>query len=128
LNHFIEHQPQFNQGPVHRVSVKTRLAVIWILSLLISAGAHAASLEMSIEINLPRIDDNPYHRPFVAVWLEDEQRQGIETIAIWYNDPEWLKTCANGGENWGELGTILMRSLAQQKNRGDTRFIGRRMT
>ena len=56
---------------------------------------------IDIELMLPKIDAHPYHKPFVAVWLETADRQPIETIAIWYDDAEWLKDLRQW---WRKLG------------------------
>jgi len=56
---------------------------------------------IDIELTLPKIDGHPYHKPFVAVWLETEDREPIETIAIWYDDAEWLKDLRQW---WRKLG------------------------
>jgi hypothetical protein len=44
-----------------------------------------------IEITIPDLDVNPYHKPYVAVWLETPQRQYVTTITLWADDMEWYK-------------------------------------
>ncbi|MEW4486521.1 DUF2271 domain-containing protein [Thalassoglobus sp. JC818] len=39
---------------------------------------------MLISVELPRIRVREYHRPYVAVWIEDESRTLVEHIAVWY--------------------------------------------
>ncbi len=46
---------------------------------------------ISIELVIPKLSISPYHRPYLAVWLETEQRQGVHTIALWFEGREWLK-------------------------------------
>jgi hypothetical protein len=30
------------------------------------------------------------HRPFVAIWIEDENKVPVRSITLWYNKPKWL--------------------------------------
>jgi len=72
----------------------TRNAFLLAASLL-SLTANAAELELQIEI--PRLNVAEYHKPYVAVWLESDERR-ITHLALWYDfkmkDDEgskWLK-------------------------------------
>ncbi len=49
---------------------------------LIPGAVFAANLNVSVE--LPRIDVAEYHRPYVAVWLEREDRSVAANLAVWY--------------------------------------------
>jgi hypothetical protein len=64
--------------------------ILTTLILLACVSAHAGP-RMRIELTVPAIDAEPYHRPFVAVWLETPERRAVTTLAIWYNDETWLK-------------------------------------
>jgi thiamine biosynthesis lipoprotein ApbE len=33
----------------------------------------------------------PYRRPYVAVWIEDPSGRPVRTVAVWGNDPKYLK-------------------------------------
>lgn len=57
---------------------------------LFSSNAYASSV-MTIELNLPKLDVNPYHRPYVAVWLETSERKPLATLALWVAEDDWLK-------------------------------------
>lgn len=59
------------------------------IPILVSSFAHSQQLNLTITI--PALDVSPYHRPYVAVWLETPKRQSIKTIAIWYEQDDWLK-------------------------------------
>ncbi len=61
----------------------------------------ATQPKITVELTLPQLDAHPYHKPFVAVWLETTERQPVETIAIWYDDAEWLKDLRQW---WRKLG------------------------
>lgn len=47
--------------------------------------------EVKIDIEIPDLKVSPYHRPYVAIWLETESREGVTTIAVWHEKDEWLK-------------------------------------
>ncbi|SMF39846.1 Hypothetical protein SAMN02745866_02575 [Alteromonadaceae bacterium Bs31] len=82
------------------------LLFLLCLLLMVSVKALAQKTDggqtkIDIKLNLPKLDAHPYHKPFVAVWLETKERSAIETIAIWYDDAEWLKDLRQW---WRKLG------------------------
>lgn len=55
------------------------------------AGAWNQSYELLINVDLARISNPRYRRPYVAVWIEDKDHFPIRTIALWYdNKQRWL--------------------------------------
>lgn len=56
------------------------------LCSLLPGTALAANLDLSIE--LPRLDVAEYHRPYVAVWLEREDKSVAANLAVWYQQPK----------------------------------------
>lgn len=69
-----------------------RLALTLVISSpIFFAGYSMAKDAMQINVSLPTLNVNPYHKPFVAVWLESKDRKYITTIALWANDKEWYK-------------------------------------
>lgn len=74
-----------------------------LLSVLLSLSFSAlADNEVRVSVEIPAIEADPYFRPYVAVWLEDEQRLPIETIALWYQvDPSDLTSKkSRKGKKW----------------------------
>lgn len=64
-------------------------------ALLGASLAQAASLDVTVEI--PRLKVAEYHRPYVAIWLEDSAGKATQ-LAVWYDvgmrenkGQEWLK-------------------------------------
>ena len=55
-----------------------------------TAGLWNPAFELSIDINLPRIEDARYRRPFVAVWVEDADHYPVRTLALWFDKSRWL--------------------------------------
>jgi hypothetical protein len=50
-----------------------------------------AQQELEIQVELPKIDTGTYHRPYVAVWIENEQQQPVRLIEAWLEKPDWIK-------------------------------------
>jgi thiamine biosynthesis lipoprotein len=46
--------------------------------------------ELDIHLELPRIDDFRYRRPYVAVWVEGQDHLPVRTIAVWSGKPRYL--------------------------------------
>lgn len=63
------------------------------LSSLLSTTTLAADLSISIEI--PRLNVAEYHRPYVAVWLEPASGKPVN-LAVWYD----LKMRNGEGTKW----------------------------
>jgi thiamine biosynthesis lipoprotein len=54
------------------------------------SGVWDPAFELSLEINLPRIDDARYRRPYVAVWIEDADHFPVRTLTLWTQNARWL--------------------------------------
>lgn len=50
--------------------------------LVASAPAVAATLEVNVEI--PRLNVAEYHRPYVALWVEDASGKHMTNLSVWY--------------------------------------------
>lgn len=72
-----------------------RLTVTVILGTLLVAPAAAAELSLSIEI--PRINAAEYHRPYVATWVESADGKAAANLAVWYQDKD---TKEGHGTKW----------------------------
>ena len=68
-----------------------RLFLVLLLTTINQAQAAQAPASIKIEVTVPKLNVNPYHRPYVAVWLETEKRGYVTTIALWGDDMEWYK-------------------------------------
>ena len=81
-----------------------------------SAQAWDQSFELTVNLELARIDDQRYRRPYVAVWVEDKDKFPVRTIALWYQKPRWLPDLKawSRGDRMRSLaeGTDLTRSVS----------------
>ena len=71
-----------------------RKSLLYGLGSLFAAPALAA--EMSLSVEIPRLDVAEYHRPYVAIWLEGSGQQHVADLAVWYD----LKLADAEGEKW----------------------------
>jgi hypothetical protein len=46
--------------------------------------------ELTISVEVNHIEGNRIMRPFVVVWIEDEQKNPVRTIALWYGKFKYL--------------------------------------
>jgi hypothetical protein len=73
-----------------------KLLVTAFLAGTITRVAHGADLNVSVEI--PRLDVAEYHRPYVAIWIENADQSAAADLAVWYDvakrnheGEQWLK-------------------------------------
>lgn len=66
----------------------------------------AAAAELAVTLTLPRIDTSEYHRPYVAVWIEDSDRDVAASLAVWYEaeNKEGTKWLADLRQWWRRAG------------------------
>jgi hypothetical protein len=61
------------------------------------AAVPAHSAELTLKLQLPRMDIAEYHRPYVAAWIEKTSDQSwAGNVALWYD----LKKRDNGSAKW----------------------------
>mgnify|MGYP003131196639 CR=1 FL=1 len=72
--------------------MKTNLAVLTLG--LATGSAQAAGLSVSVEI--PRLSVAEYHRPYVAMWIEDSGRRAASNLNVWYD----VEMRNDEGEKW----------------------------
>jgi hypothetical protein len=73
-----------------------RKAVTLLVPVLTAGAAHAGGIELTVEI--PKLNVAEYHRPYVAIWIEDASGAVAANLSVWYavhlKDEEgekWLK-------------------------------------
>lgn len=81
--------------------------VVSVLMLFFLCAVVWAEEFITIVVEVPDLEAEPYHRPYVAIWLETEEREPIETIALWVEQEDWLKDLRQwwrklGRRTWGK--------------------------
>jgi len=49
-----------------------------------------ASFELVVSLELAHIEGQRAKRPYVAVWIEDQDKFPVRTLALWFAKPKWL--------------------------------------
>jgi len=49
----------------------------------------ALAVDVIVHFEIPRIDAAEYHRPYVAVWVEDARRRQVIHLAHWLEQEKW---------------------------------------
>jgi len=89
-----------------------------LLCSLFTTTSYAANVDVTIEI--PRLDVAEYHRPYVAVWLEREDKSVAANLSVWYQQKRAAAAGAppaapagGGMQGGGEGGTKWLPDLRQ---------------
>jgi len=86
------------------------------------AGAASAASELTVTVDLPRLNVAEYHRPYVAVWLEGPDK-AHHNVSVWHlvrrNDDTWLKDLRQWWRKSGRSLEMPMDGLS-----GPTRPVG----
>ncbi|MFZ6843137.1 DUF2271 domain-containing protein [Undibacterium sp. RuTC16W] len=64
-----------------------------ITSLL---GTSSMAADLTVKIEVPRLNVAEYHRPYVAVWIESPDQTFAGNLSVWYD----LKKRDNEGAKW----------------------------
>lgn len=66
--------------------------LMFILQCSFNAWGQAElPINLTLSVEVPDIKATPYHRPYIAVWLESTDRKGIHTFAFWREQEDWFK-------------------------------------
>ena len=93
-----------------KVNKLTALLLAGVLASSLTAS-YVSAAEVSIEVNLPVSEGSMNYRPYVAVWIEDENDQTVKTVAVWRKEADWLKDMRRwwrkaGRYDQGELDSV----------------------
>ena len=69
-----------------------RKVVALAVPVAMAGAAHAGTLELTVEI--PKLNVSEYHRPYVAIWIEDASGKVAANLSVWYG----LNAKGEGGE------------------------------
>lgn len=63
-----------------------------------AVASPAAAADLTVTVEIPRIASASYHRPYVAMWIENGEAAHVRTLAVWYDTAlpnaegkDWLK-------------------------------------
>ncbi|MFZ6731081.1 DUF2271 domain-containing protein [Undibacterium sp. Ji42W] len=67
-----------------------------ITSLLGVPALNAVAADLTLKVEVPRLNVAEYHKPYVAIWLEKPDQTFAGNLAVWYD----LKKRDNEGTKW----------------------------
>jgi FAD:protein FMN transferase len=102
------------------------------MALLPAAAAPAAaaptgwdpSLELTVTVELAQFARN-VHRPYLAIWVEDEGMKPVRTVALWYDKDRYLvemKAWYRAAEAFGQAGNFAHSIAAATRPPGKYTF------
>ncbi len=71
-----------------------RLVISTALSGVLASSAFAS--DAAVKVDIPRLNVAEYHRPYVALWIENADGSKITNLAVWYD----TKMRSNEGTKW----------------------------
>ncbi len=51
-------------------------------ALLLAATLPAQAAELNVSVELPKLSVAEYHKPYVAVWIEDSNKQVVSNLVF----------------------------------------------
>jgi hypothetical protein len=79
-------------------SLSTASAAAAAFAAVLSAPAAVQASEISLTIEIPRMEVAEYHRPYIAAWVETADKSVAANLAVWYDTEQpnakgetWLK-------------------------------------
>ncbi len=86
-----------------------RKSLMIAIPVMMVGTAHAGTLELTVE--LPKLGVAEYHRPYVAIWIEDASGKVAANLSVWYDvdlkDSEGEKWLKDIRQWWRRTGRTL---------------------
>lgn len=76
------------------------------------ASPWAQGFELDINLEIARLGDFRYRRPYVAVWIENEQHVPVRAIALWYAKPRYLEELHVWDREFRMVGNTALNAAA----------------
>ena len=64
--------------------------------ILLFATSPALAAGIDVSLTIPTLKVAEYHRPYVAIWIENPDKTAVKTLAVWYD----IKLKNQEGETW----------------------------
>src|SRR5215217_4326301 len=87
-------------------------------AVLGAVAAPAAAADLTVSVEVPRLNSSSYHRPYIAVWIEQPGAPSnpigapVRTLAVWYEvsnvaeGKDWLKDMRSWWRALGRSSTM----------------------
>jgi hypothetical protein len=91
-----------------------RLLPVVVTTVGLAAAAPAFAADLSVSVDIPRLNTASYHRPYVAIWIERPDQSAVRTLAVWYqltrnnegDGKDWLKDMRTWWRKGGRAMTL----------------------
>lgn len=103
---------QMNTLLSHR-AIKVSLLIFFLLLLSVSQSSQAhgnTAGTLAIKLELKQ-QQGEYHPPYVAAWLENNDRKSVRTLLLWRKEPKWLKDIRRWWRNVGRKDADLVDAI-----------------
>lgn len=97
--------------------MRLRQKLTCALGAVLAGGANAADLSVGVEV--PKLDVAEYHRPYVAVWVERPDNSVATNLAVWYQQKSG-KDAATGKQEHGTKWLADLRQWWRRSGRSTT--------
>jgi hypothetical protein len=74
-----------------------RLLPVVITTAGLAFAGPAFAADLSVSVDIPRLNTASYHRPYVAVWIEQPDQTAVRTLAVWYQQ---TRNSEGDGKDW----------------------------
>lgn len=95
------------------------LAVV-VGALLFSVPSSAAVTKYDVSFELPAFSQGQYHRPYVAIWVEDSRHKAVRSVLLWQKKKKWLKDLSRYWRRVARSNDALVDSLTGATHGPDT--------
>ena len=62
----------------------TRKSKVLLAALLAPLAGMASAADLTLNVEIPNLPVAEYHRPYVAIWVEDGSQAIAANLALWY--------------------------------------------
>ncbi len=95
----------------HRATKQLLLAFMSLL-LVMPTTSHANSTPATLAIKLSlKQQQGEYHPPYVAAWIENQQKKSLRTLVLWRKEAKWLKDIRRWWRNVGRKDPALVDAI-----------------
>lgn len=74
-----------------------RLLPVIVTTAGLATAAPTLAADLSVSVDIPRLNTASYHRPYVAVWIERPDQTAVRTLAVWYQQ---TRNSEGDGKDW----------------------------
>ncbi|MGB1262501.1 MAG: DUF2271 domain-containing protein [Cognaticolwellia sp.] len=85
----------------------------------ISQAYNQSPATLAITLTLKQ-QQGEYHPPYVAAWLENNEKKSVRTLLLWRKEPKWLKDIRRWWRNVGRKNAALVDAITSATHAAGT--------